>query len=205
MINFKNEPMVMQADVATAPLRGGDNGMYNFSSNPALTNVTFSGNSAGYGGGICNNSGNPTLTNVTFSGNVAAANGGGIENDSYSYPTIRNTIFWGNTATADGAAQIYNDSSTPVVSDSVIQDGCPAGSTCTNIITTDPMLGALGDYGGFTQTIPLLPGSSAIDAGNDAVCPATDRRGVTRPQGAHCDIGLFEGVLVRIYLPLILR
>ena len=63
---------------------------------------------------------------------------------------------------------------------------------CTNIITADPLLGALGNYGGFTQTIPLLAGSSAIDTGNDAVCPATDQRGVTRPQGAHCDIGAFE-------------
>ena len=106
---------------------------------------------------------------------------------------IRNTIFWGNTAATDGA-QIYNDSSTPIVSDSVVQGGCPAGSTCTNIITTDPLLGTLGNYGGFTQTIPLLPGSSAIDTGNDATCAATDQRGVTRPQGAHCDIGAYEYV-----------
>ncbi len=72
-----------------------------------------------------------------------------------------------------------------------MQGGYPR-STCTNIITADPLLGALGNYGGFTQTIPLLAGSSAIDTGNDAVCPATDQRGVTRPQGAHCDIGAYE-------------
>jgi hypothetical protein len=186
----------------SANLGGGIN---NFFSSPILTNVTFSGNSASYGGGMYNNSGNPTLTNVTFSGNAAASNGGGIENASYSYPTIRNTILWGNTAATDGAAQMYNDSSTPVVNDSVVQDGCPAGSTCTNIIIADPLLGALANYGGFTQTIPLLVGSSAVDMGDDAVCPPTDQRGVTRPQGAHCDIGSFEGVLFQIYLPLILR
>ena len=106
-----------------------------------------------------------------------------------SNPQIRNTIFWGNTAPT--GAQIYNCSSTPVVSDSVVQGGYPR-QHCTNIITTDPLLGTLGNYGGFTQTIPLLAGSSAIDTGNDAVCPATDQRGVTRPQGAHCDIGAFE-------------
>ena len=78
------------------------------------------------------------------------------------------------------------------MSDSVVQGGCPAGSTCTNIITADPLLGTLGNYGGFTQTIPLLAGSSAIDTGNDAICPATDQRGVARPQGAHCDIGAYE-------------
>src|SRR5258706_9871081 len=32
----------------------------------------------------------------------------------------------------------------------------------------------------------------AIDAGNDANCPATDQRGVIRPQGTYCDIGAFE-------------
>jgi hypothetical protein len=78
------------------------------------------------------------------------------------------------------------------VSDSVVQGGCPFGSKCTNIITTDPMLGALGNYGGFTQTIPLLANSSAINTGNDATCAATDQRGIARPQGAHCDIGSYE-------------
>ena len=38
----------------------------------------------------------------------------------------------------------------------------------------------------------LLSGSTAIDAGDDAACPATDQRGVARPKGAHCDIGAFE-------------
>jgi hypothetical protein len=66
------------------------------------------------------------------------------------------------------------------------------GSACTNVITANPKLGALGDYGGFTQTIPLLPGSSAMDRGNNATCPATDQRGVPRPQGPACDIGAFE-------------
>jgi hypothetical protein len=31
-----------------------------------------------------------------------------------------------------------------------------------------------------------------------------DQRGVTRPQGAHCDIGSYER-LASVYLPLILR
>jgi hypothetical protein len=189
----------------SANLVGG--GMGNYYSNPTLTNVTFSGNSAQRGGGMRNDSSNPTLTNVTFSGNSAQW-GGGIGNSFSSSPQIRNTIFWGNTASENGA-QIYNDCSTPVVSDSVVQGGCPVGSTCTNIITTDPMLGALGNYGGFTQTIPLLVGSSAINTGNDATCAATDQRGVIRPQGAHCDIGAFEVLsdtkVFTIFLPLILH
>jgi len=35
---------------------------------------------------------------------------------------------------------------------------------------TDPKLGQLGNYGGPTQTIPLLSGSPAIDAGNPSGC-----------------------------------
>jgi uncharacterized repeat protein (TIGR01451 family) len=37
-----------------------------------------------------------------------------------------------------------------------------------------------------------LEGSPAIDAGTNDGCPATDQRGVTRPQGPRCDIGAFE-------------
>ena len=217
-------------------------GMYNLSSNPALANVTFSGNLANYGGGLFNSSSNPTLTNVTFSGNGAysgggmdntsgsspiltnvtfsgnsaymvggggmyndssspmltnitfsgngANSGGGIYNTTGSSPTIRNTIFWGNTASQ--GAQIFDESgSTPSVTDSVVQGDYAGG---TNILTADPKLGPLGNYGyyGSTQTIPLLPGSSAIDTGNNATCPATDQRGVARPNGVQCDIGAFE-------------
>jgi len=50
------------------------------------------------------------------------------------------------------------------------------------------------DNGGSTQTMALLPGSPAIDAGNNANCPVADQRGVTRPQGDGCDIGAYEYV-----------
>ena len=67
------------------------------------------------------------------------------------------------------------------------------GSTCTHIITTDPLLAPLADNGGFTETIALKTGSSAIDSGGvNQTCPNTDQRGVTRPQGAGCDIGAYE-------------
>ena len=177
-------------------------GIYNYiTSNPTLTNVTCSGNSATQGGGgMYNDSSSPTLTNVTFSGNSAAYGGGMFNEGGSESPQIRNTIFWDNTN-----GQIYNNGSTSSVSDSVVQGGCPAASnTCTNIITDNPNLGTLGNYGGYTQTIPLLANSSAIDTGNDAICPATDQRGVGRPKGAACDIGAFEFV-PQLFLPLILK
>jgi hypothetical protein len=70
-----------------------------------------------------------------------------------------------------------------------VQGGYPGG---TNIITADPKLGTFGNHGGSTQTVSIRYDSSAIDAGNDANCPSTDQRGMTRPQGSHCDIGAFE-------------
>ncbi len=197
MLNWESSPTLTDVTFSgnSAIIDGG--GMWNDNnSSPTLTNVTFSGNSSRYygGGGIYNTNSSPTLTNVTFSAN-SAVTGGGMADWNSSSPQIRNTIFWDNTATSDGA-QIYNGDagSTPSISDSVVQDGCPAGSTCTNIITADPMLGTLGDYGGFTQTIPLLPGSAAINTGNETYCPANDQRGVARPQGPQCDIGAFEYV-----------
>ena len=42
------------------------------------------------------------------------------------------------------------------------------------------------------QTLLPLPGSPAIDAGDDAACPPTDLRSIPRPQGAACDIGAYE-------------
>ena len=168
---------------------GQGGGMFNLFGGPTVGNVIFHGNSAVDGGGMYNIDSNPALTNVTFSGNTAVNHGGGMYNGNTlaSSPMIRNAIFWGNTPD-----QItIQAGSSGTVSYSVVQGGCPANGTCDHVITADPLLGALGNYGGrATQTIPLLPGSSAIDAGNGAYCPATDQRGVARV-GA-CDRGAFE-------------
>ena len=68
---------------------------------------------------------------------------------------------------------------------------------------TVPKLGKLGNYGGPTETIPLLPGSPAGDAGNPAGCTdgrghllKTDQRGKPRPgkykHDQRCDMGAYE-------------
>jgi len=166
--------------------------VYNIESNPSFTNVTLSQNSADYGGGIYNSSSDTILTNLTISGNSAIYSGGGIGNSNSSMPSIRNTIIWNNSSPE--GSQIYNEDSNPEIFYSVVQGGCPLGSTCLSIITDDPLLGTLGDHGGYTQTItfPLLEGSSAIDTADDEVCMDHDQRVVSRPQGAGCDIGAFE-------------
>jgi len=75
------------------------------------------------------------------------------------------------------------------------------------------LLGELGDYGGFTQVIPIGWGSSAIDTADPIICPATDQRGVPRPIDGNgdgealCDIGAFDYIYTRsiLFFPLISR
>ena len=195
-----------QDGVDTPPGQNGGGGMSNEQTSPTLKNVTFNGNVAagnesvvGKGGGIYNYvNADPTLTNVTFSGNTAGIGGGMYSVDSNNIK-IYDSFFWGN------GTEIVNSNSVPLIEDSVVQGGCTAGNICTNIINADPKLGLLANNGGYTQTFALLSGSSAIDTGNDATCVTTDQRGITRPQGAHCDIGSYEVATYTLFLPLILR
>jgi hypothetical protein len=68
-----------------------------------------------------------------------------------------------------------------------------------DLTKTDPNLGSLADNGGPTQTMALLSGSPATDAGGTTAtgCPAVDQRGVARPDesadAGACDIGAYEG------------
>ncbi|HEY2215941.1 MAG TPA: choice-of-anchor Q domain-containing protein, partial [Solirubrobacteraceae bacterium] len=50
------------------------------------------------------------------------------------------------------------------------------------------------DNGGPTPTMALGSGSAALDQVplSGTGCPATDQRGVPRPQGAECDVGAYE-------------
>jgi hypothetical protein len=61
----------------------------------------------------------------------------------------------------------------------------------------DAAVAELADNGGPTPTIALLSTSPALNAGNNALAPRNDQRGVLRPQGEACDVGAFEvGYLV---------
>jgi hypothetical protein len=74
----------------------------------------------------------------------------------------------------------------------------------TPVSGADPKLAPLANNNGNTRSFALLIGSPAIDAGDDITCAAApvsnaDQRGVTRPQGAHCDIGSYEKVAGTTY------
>jgi hypothetical protein len=163
-----------------------------------VTNSTISGNGAIFGGGIYNDHSTLTVTNSTLSGN--SADTGGIDNSSGTV-TVTNTIIAGNGADIGGTITTGGHN----------LFGSTSGASITlgpgDLVNPNPLLGPLGNNGGPTQTVPLLQGSPAIDAGSDAVCAAAlvggkDQRGIARPVGAHCDIGAFEtGVINPVPAP----
>lgn len=150
----------------------------------------------------------PSLVNVTLSGNSADL-GGALYNDGRtggtSNPTLSGVVLWGDSAGV--GAEVYNDQATPTLAYSVVEGSGGSGvMTWDSSLGTDgggnrdadPVLGPLQDNGGVTETMALGPGSSAIDTGDDGLCPATDQRSVARPQDgdgdgvAHCDVGAYE-------------
>jgi hypothetical protein len=69
----------------------------------------------------------------------------------------------------------------------------PDGADQVDVSADDLKLGELADNGGPTMTHALGAGSVAIDVIPAEMCEVdTDQRGVTRPQGAMCDVGAFE-------------
>jgi CSLREA domain-containing protein len=183
-----------------------------------MTNNTLLENSARTNGGGISNEGILTLRNGTLWRNTAVKCGGGIFN--HIDMKMTNSTLSENSAGLGGGGVCDVSSSSRVsntiIANSIDSEDCDAPShasryysnlvedgSCSSFypnLSGDPKLGTFGDYGGSTQTIPLLPGSPAIDAGDDASCAATDQRGVTRPQGAHCDIGAFEGELSSVQI-----
>jgi CSLREA domain-containing protein len=190
-------------------------GISSFGTLMTLANSTISDNSAANGGGIFNDVGTMTITNSTMTGNNATYGGGTL---NYGKLTITNSTITGNSATFGGGISsggvlgstgtlvntiVANNPSggncrgTITNGGNNIDDGttCAWGSTDGSMSSTDPLLGALVNNGGPTQTFALLAGSPAIDgvtfnAPNGA--PSTDQRGFTRPQGVLYDIGAFE-------------
>ena len=176
-----------------------------------IANSAFAGNSAAYAGGAISNTSDLTITNSTFYSNSASNAGGGISNSGpVSTLTLTNSTISGNSALRGGG--IVSSSGTlnyanTIIANSPFGDDCSIdfsstiGTNTNNLIedgsclasmSGDPKLASLADNGGPTPTMVLLSDSPAIDAGEDTSCPATDQRGVTRPQGAACDIGAFE-------------
>ena len=191
-----------------------------------VTNSTFTGNTALIGGAIAAGKA-VSVTNSTFTGNSAGLGGGAIYSDvgvSVAYST-----FTGNTANA-GSAIATGQSGTIRVFGSVFVKPagpsalCVAGVPITSfgynyanetanscgltatgdssLDANDPLLGALANNGGPTQTQLPQTASQLLNAIPSTACQTaplatgttTDQRGLARPgpTGGACDIGAVE-------------
>ena len=189
-------------DAAGSSTQGGFGGGIEFeplhNSPMTVTNSTFTGNSAGgasgFGGAVSFEPGSGSslaISNSTIVGNSTnrANQGGGLDIED-SPATITNSIISANTAAgATNNCQVF-----PPATLTLQGHNIELGTTCGFDINADPNVAALADNGGPTKTIALLAGSPAIDAASASFCPATDQRGVARPDqaGTACDIGAFE-------------
>jgi hypothetical protein len=185
---------------------GSGGGIYNsVTGTLTVSDSTLSGNSGAYGGGgIYTYSTHPvTLTNVTLSANRTNTDGGGLYVDSSgSSPVLHNTLIAGNLQVDNARDDVYGRLD-PGGDDNLIGDGSGMTGLSNGVNGNqvgsfhdpiDPLLGPLADNGGPTLTHALLPGSPAIDAGNNAYATDWDQRG----PGFRCivngviDIGAFE-------------
>jgi len=176
--------------------------------NPLLGSGHGGNGGNGFGGAV-GDANKLTVTNCTLSANSAVhglggtgktngvdgtGEGGGIYRSSTSSSMVGNALIAGNTG-ADGGPDVFGSFTSKGFNLIGKTDG-GTGFTATGDKTgtvaspLDPKLGSLANYSGPTDTMALLTGSPAIDAGNDATAPATDQRGA--PRVGQSDIGAYE-------------
>ena len=173
----------------------GGGGIYNHSGTLTLNNSTVSGNWASMVGGGIRHRGDLTLCSSTVSDN-ASHSGGGIYNADGSPVTLQNSILAGNTAdnTGSDCSGAIGSSGYNLIGDT---SGCTFTPGTGDLTDADADLGLLLGPPSAPWYHPLLPDSSAIDAGNPAGCTDhlgnpldTDQRGAARV--GRCDMGAYE-------------
>jgi CSLREA domain-containing protein len=182
--------------------------------NVFVTNSTFTQNQAGAGGAIATGEeAYLSLLNDTLAGDSTVANtfgAHGASGHAFAVPSV-NSLTRGAELddTSLGSLSVVNTIVGPAGEGQAGHEcfldaietseaNIDAGESCNfeggSLQNTDPQLEALASNGGPTQTLALRVTSPAINTANGSACPAIDQRGVTRPQGAGCDIGAYEYV-----------
>jgi parallel beta-helix repeat protein len=207
-INLTMQRCTLSANIGNN--NGGGISLYNNRGSVTLENCTVTGNSVpnpysssnSGGGGVRLYGGINTIRNCTFAYNTVAAPGVGGGLAVQNAPTtIISSIFAKNTS--KGAA---DDVTGPIVATSDhnligvvagltgISNGSNGNQIGTGASPIDPLLSALANNGGPTQTMALKAGSPAIDAGSNPANLMFDQRdtGFPRVIGTAIDIGAFE-------------
>jgi beta-glucanase (GH16 family) len=196
---FFNAQVTIQRSTISGNVAGNVGGGIRSLGHVTLTNSTLSGNTstAWFGGAVFHTDGVMSLVNATVTANVSNPSGPaaifvGTFTAAGASLSVANSVIGHNP---DIGCFVGRFGSGPVSLTSgghnVFTDGTCA-PTPTDQLVGSALLGPLSDNGGATPTHALLPGSPAIDAADAALCPATDQRGVARPQGPACDAGAFE-------------
>jgi hypothetical protein len=177
-------------------------------SSAEFTNSTITGNTEASFGALAIR-GSLALNHVTMTNNTSLGQGGeiplstgrglnaqAVEGDAANVAAFTFTSVASVVALPQGAANCTEFEAPTTDNGYNFSDDTSCGFTAatSNVKSpNDPMLGALADNGGPTQTRQPLTGSPLLDAIPPAACGLTvDQRGVTRPQGTGCDIGAVE-------------
>ena len=205
-IDFAGSEFILIGSTVTGnKTTGGGGGIGISSGNFRIINSTITNNISGqFGGGLNFGFFRTTgiVDSVTVTGNIAESGGGGVVQGTRQPVLIQNSIIAENTVNsgAENGDDVFELFS-PFTSGgfNLIIDGtgstgftAPGDQVGTSTNPIDPLLSPLQNNGGATPTQKLVPGSPALDAANPFNFPATDQRGVIRPQGNAPDIGAFE-------------
>jgi hypothetical protein len=165
-----------------------------------LTDVTIASNGAnGNGGaGLDVAAGTANLNSVTVTNNTTTMGAGGGIYRFGGAVNLFNTIVAGNIDSG-GSISAPDCSGDALVGPTslgfnLIGDTTNCGYAPAGTDIVNPVSAGLAPFATInnTRVYPLLASSPAIDAGATLGVPATDQRGLARPQGARCDIGAFE-------------
>jgi len=213
---------ILSNNTAGANNLGAGGGLYAENGKTYLNNTTIAANEAKgiNGGGLFNSSTQLVISNSTIAQNRIAgvnASGAGLYTNINNSVTLKNTIIAQNrlnitssTPISDCAGEIKSQGYNLIGN----ATGCTINNQTTDKIGTstaliDAGLGALyTDTTGNIETLPLLPNSLAIDAGNPSGCLDHNNVKLERDQrgssafprhiasntgtAGQCDIGAFE-------------
>jgi hypothetical protein len=178
-----------------------------------VTASTLAHNAARAGGGIeLEGASFVSLLNSTLTGNTAkAGQGGAIDSFSCGGGAVSYSTLAGNSSALNLPCSDLQ------ITGSILATSAPgpnctgspphetagynldSGTSChlskaTDLRGSNPVLGPQENNGGRTHTMAPHTGSPAIGHGGTRAtgCPATDQRGLPRPDGPACDIGAVE-------------
>lgn len=206
-VNFGGGIVAHAAYISDSTINGnyaymGGGAVFGFVDGPfaesMVLNSTISNNAAQTGaGGLVSTDPLLKIWNSTIAFNTAKAEvfapacGGVFAFGGEEYISLRSSIIANNTIAGVAADLCETDFTAQVVGfgNLVVASNKPLP---LDTLRVDPLLAPLASNGGKTLTHALLPGSPAIDAGNNTLNLSYDQRSAPRVVASSADIGAFE-------------